>query len=221
MSEVTPKGRYKADIVSATFDTSSKSGTPQLSIDLDVYNEGKPTGFIRTTRMFLTDKTLGTDAKPGFVKRTLAALDFNNDMASPAFGKGVGIEVECRHEDYNGKTQEKWEIMSPRESRPIPEDIKRQLAQRLGPVKKPTPVSTPATPPKPSAPQRPSTSTPGYANSDEAWAALCKTHAAVDTETLGSSFWRTVEDYEKAKGKTQDAFTPAEWGEVVSNTTPF
>ncbi len=92
----------------------SEKGSEYIFIEWDVTHRADgeswsdlPTPERRTMFLYLTE-----NAWP-ITKDKLSALGFNGD-----FGDGMdfsaeakdGFQVECRHETYNGKTRDKWDI---------------------------------------------------------------------------------------------------------------
>lgn len=150
------EGRFRVRIVDQQFGE-NKKGNPELQLiaqPIGYYNQGDeeftPAYFQwpRTIFLTLTEGTLGTPDNPGWVMQTLkflgfsgtsfSALDPNADNAH----KFAGLEVDalCKHDEYDGKTREKWSILKPGGSRPqigkIEKKSVRQLDAKFGKVLK-------------------------------------------------------------------------------------
>jgi hypothetical protein len=129
------EGRYRVRVAGQALDAGGKpkegGGATAPSVLLIV----RPVGFYdaegdlisedfqydRTIYMQLTDSTIGTADKAGWVLQTLQYLGFDRD----SFGaldpdveghfSFVGLECDaiCKHDTYGGKTREKWSVHRP------------------------------------------------------------------------------------------------------------
>ena len=105
-------GYYYGRLVEIGTDRSSK-GTPCIYIvwevtHQDVGGEWAPMqAERRTTRWWTNEKA------ESFTVDKLIALGFNGDLDRPEFtgpnDPRKGITLECRHEEYQGKVQERWD----------------------------------------------------------------------------------------------------------------
>jgi len=89
----------------------SSKGTPQIDIVFEITHiagngEWNPIAtFNRTVRIYLSDKAWEQSVKK------LESLQFNGDFDHPDITSD-GLELTCEHETYNGKQQERWELVS-------------------------------------------------------------------------------------------------------------
>lgn len=125
-------GKYRVKIAKQAFGKNKKDNFElQLTIKpIGVYS--KPNSpdeqlsefdapYERTIFLTLTEGTLGTTEKPGWVMQNLTYLGFNgdsfaqldpNDKDAISF-VGLELDARCDHEDYEGKEREKWNIIRP------------------------------------------------------------------------------------------------------------
>lgn len=115
------QGRYRVRVVSQSF-SESKSGKPQFVlrvVPIGRYNFERPGGALDTCHdeergiyMTITDKSID------YVVDKLAALGFDGrsfselDPETPNHVSFVGKEIDavCKHEEYQGKVGEKWDV---------------------------------------------------------------------------------------------------------------
>jgi hypothetical protein len=129
----------------------NKKGNPefQLSFKPIEYHptKGEPdeinVGYERTQFMTMTDATMGTPEKPGWVLQTLTALGFNGSSFGQldpehknhiSFVDRDDLFAICTHEDYDGKTREKWNILRPNGAeggKPIGKPIEKKSVRTL------------------------------------------------------------------------------------------
>ena len=133
-------GNYKGKIVSA-ITSQAKSGNNQVEIEFDIV-AGKDGGQWspidgERRRVFLS---LSEKAR-AYSEDKLESIGFKGDYAAIKFDDALvadGVELVCRHEEYNGSTREKWDFASwgaPREVAAAPADEIKRLnalyAQRM------------------------------------------------------------------------------------------
>lgn len=150
-----PAGIYHGTPDTAVTST-AKTGTPQLVITFNLTHVADgpswvelPTGQTADVYLFLSD------AAWPFTEEKLKALGFNGDFADPKFSDQVyaeGVDLECRHESYQGKVRAKFEMMGGNKPEPAAADVMRQLNARwkakTAPAPRPAPGTRPAPPPK-------------------------------------------------------------------------
>ena len=101
----------------------------------------------RTIYLYLSEKARPyTDAK-------LKALGFNGDFESPIFDartREEGIDLVCRHEQYDGNTGERWELKNWKsKAKPAATDKLKRLnalwntSNKQSPISGPPPVAAP------------------------------------------------------------------------------
>jgi len=104
----------------------------------------------RDTRWFLTD------AAWPYTERKLGEVGFNGDFTNPAAsGAAVdpGMELECKHEQRDGKNYERWDLpYGSRETAPPPDETLRRWGAKWKAERKPggRPSTPPPAKPKPS-----------------------------------------------------------------------
>lgn len=144
-------GVYAGRVVSAKT-TVAGTGSPQMEVECQLLNEdGSETSTVVKAVLSLTDK-----ARSGFVDRKLAEMGFNGDFKDPQFAREVyeRIELECAHDEWKGKTKEKWSL-GRGGTRPADNDILQRLAAdwraknapSRPPAGRPTPPTTPTSRP--------------------------------------------------------------------------
>ncbi len=125
------EGRYLARITNQTFGE-NKNGNPEVQLtikpvgqyaeqDKKVYEISDGTARERTIYLTLTEATIGSLDKPGWVLQTLNFLGFRGesfrelDPAEEGHHSFVGLEVDalCQHKEWNGNNQERWSILRP------------------------------------------------------------------------------------------------------------
>ena len=88
----------------------TKEGKPQLAVTFDVAHVAengawKPMGSAYERTVFMSF----SDAAMPYTEDKLQKLGFNGDFDNPAFSV-EGVSLECRHEQYNGRQTEKWDL---------------------------------------------------------------------------------------------------------------
>jgi len=97
----TEVGKNKTQAIAMTFTVTCRAesnGWQQLGADSKA-----------TVLLYLTEKAWE------FSTAKLKALGFNGDFDNPKFDESTistGVTLQCRHEDYEGKITEKWELAS-------------------------------------------------------------------------------------------------------------
>ena len=143
MAEMFEQGAYKGMLLKAEFGQ-AKTGTAQWCLSFDVG------GNLRI--VFLSC----SDASMEYTIEKMARLGFNGDTDNPQFSPAVMedhiVDLACKHETYQGKTQEKWDIRVSFTPTPASSDAKTRFKHAwkqstAGVAKKPTPTLS-----KPSAP---------------------------------------------------------------------
>jgi len=122
-------GLYRARLLSHTLGENDK-GTLELRLPFNVLGVYDEAGELqesedrpeRTLYLYLTPATIGTAEQPGHAARQLHQLGFDDEILDrldhnrPDAHDFVGQEVDlvCKHEDYNGKTKERWSLKGER-----------------------------------------------------------------------------------------------------------
>jgi hypothetical protein len=103
---LTPEGTYKGRPTLTELGESG-TGTPYVRVSFDVGN-GK-TAFVY---FYLSEKA------KRYAERDLEALGFNWDEQAPAVA-GDEVLLNCKHEEYNGKTKERWQLSTKKAVKPL------------------------------------------------------------------------------------------------------
>ena len=105
------EGDYWGVLRQASVGVSKTNKTPQMVMVFSVTHEATGEGWKeiqqadRTIYWALTDKALP------YAEEKLRFLGFNGDYGNPQFGeKSQGCSLRCKHEDYKGNTQERWDL---------------------------------------------------------------------------------------------------------------
>lgn len=80
----------------------------------------------------------------------LKSLGWNGNLDAPEFNPEVstGISLECKHEEYKGKTKERWSLpYAGRERKPLDRAEQRALQAKLAKEFKERPAGAPTAPP--------------------------------------------------------------------------
>lgn len=164
MSVYYEAGKYRAKIVEQRFGENNKNN-PEVQLEIQLlgfYVDGEPQAISsewnRTIFLTLTQATIGSEGKPGWVLETLRYLGFNGasfsqlDPSQEDHHSFVDLEIDalCQHTEYQGKKQEKWSVLRPGGNKPQVKVIEkkglRALDAKFGKVlkslqEKPKPVA--------------------------------------------------------------------------------
>lgn len=213
------EGYYTGSISECVF-AEGKSGNVEVVLKFDLGDNA-----IRTVYLYTTD------AAWPYTREKLERLGWNGNTDTPEFSAGTNIELRCRHDEYQGKTTEKWDI-APGMKAAAPTDKRKRLEAlwRAGGGK----VAATAKPPanRPSPPQaatKPAAAPPeDDATSNEDGIAVIKTKqdawdawTAAETNPDVTRWKSTIAEVEKKSGKKSSNFTPAEWDHVAGAAVPF
>ena len=196
------QGYYQGKPISGRYTESKQKGTLSVEVTFDVMGHKKVIHF------YLSEKAEEKSM------RLLAELGFNNNWEAMAFAD-VEVELQCKHEEYNNKTQERWNFWGANQSAPIDINKAKSLSARFksvaGPaVPRPTsppvmPMAPPPAPvakgPPPRVPVKPPESPAQMLATDEASA---------------WTWWNKPEN----KGKMSDDELNAKWLEIIENINP-
>lgn len=161
-------GNYFGRLVKWGTGTSKEKGTPYIFLDFDVTHFAENNEWTdissqssvsparRTINLYLSD-----NAWP-FTKEKLERLGFNGsfDDESMDFGdepKTKGVELYVKHDEYDGKTREKWDLTGGGgfEHTPPAKDVTRKYAAKWRAETGSKPTGKPAAPKAPSKPRQP------------------------------------------------------------------
>jgi len=149
------------------------------------------------------------------------------------------VQVKIGFEEYNGTTSPGVQFLNPYGSKPAgvtkgDDQLRRNVANRLGakfralaggtpanapqPAGRPTPPTARPAPPKPPAPQAPAATVepPAPATMEQAWQEFVK-HCPPekwDQEAIEKEWFRIIADL--FPGKQPDQLTPADWGVMLA-----
>lgn len=210
------EGNYQGWVESVATTTSGR-GNPQLEIRFCI-DEGTR----RTIFLSLTDA-----AREKFVDGVLEQIGFNGDFANPTiaqeFYDDYKLEVYCKHEEYDGKTRERWAISSGDfQNEAAGDDVIARLnaswrathkPERPAPAGKPSAPPAPKTPPAKTPPPKAPPAKSKQFGKDEAWTTI--------KDKIGATREIDVEEWHatiaSVAGGNEDKFGEAEWRQVVEN----
>jgi len=219
--------------------TKSEKGGSQMAVVFDVTHVADagqwaplPTPIERTLYLSFSDNAWE------YTEKKLLALGFNGDFNAPDFAdeaKFEGVELNCRHEEYNGKTTERWELAKwggAKEIVKADNDAIRQLSAKwksrtAAPAPKPAGRPTPPPPaPARSLPPAPAASTATATatkptTKDAAWASVCEAWAGKNADADRDKKW--VDALGAClKGRPESALTGDEWAAIAEECAiPF
>lgn len=151
-----PEGTYHGVIDEAVTSTAS-TGTPQMVITVGlghVLNAKGEWDMVQGNQNAKVYLYLSDAAWP-FTEEKLKKLGFNGDFGAPKFAETVytdGVDVECKHESYQGKTRDKWQFAGGSTVEPAAPDAVRVLNARWK-AKTGAPPAKPAGRPAPPPPK--------------------------------------------------------------------
>lgn len=90
--------------------TKSQKGHPQIAVAFNVTHQAVGDKWVELSEDFERSMFLSLHANAkGYSQEKLRILDFNGDFDEPEFTK-EGVALTCRHEMYEGKSRERWEL---------------------------------------------------------------------------------------------------------------
>lgn len=210
-----PAGYYKGKLLSAVFTApEGKSPAMAMEFDLDTCK--------RTVFLYLSD-----NAWP-YTEEKLRRLGFNGNFETPEFTT-TECELVCKHEEYEGKMKEKWDVAGGFKPEPAPPDVAKQFGAKwratVGappgkpagkPSAPPPPAAQPSAPP-PAAKSPPPPAAKPYGK-DEAWDDHVKRFPPDGNADQWQADIAGVCNSTKKADETQ--FTAADW-EKVGSGVPF
>jgi hypothetical protein len=121
-------GRYKFKVTGQGF-AASKSGTEFFYLGGIPQTHDMP--YQRTIRLYISEKAKWSTAEKLRSIGWMASKWSTLDPATPGYHNFTGqtIEVVCKHEEYKGEMQEKWELPFGKETEAAPAD--HSIAGRL------------------------------------------------------------------------------------------
>lgn len=204
------EGQYQGKVVSLKLGSSSKKGTPLVEVEVEIQ------GHRKRVQWYLTGAT------EQYTIEKLRRIRADLSTEPPTFSDD-DFDWTCKHEDYNGKPQEKWDLAAGSGIKPMDDDRRRLLIAKLGSTQ-PGKPATPPPAPKPAAskppsrpPSKPSPAKPKFADSDAAWAELVRLYG----EPSEKEWNRVIAAVESKVGREQDAFTADDWTAVVDGYIPL
>lgn len=128
-----PESNYYASIIGCSCGASPSKGTPFVKIEMEVTHAAERSDWVELPKpekrgLFI----YCSDASWDHAKAKLEKLGFNGCFDERAAVTATQAEVTCEHEDYNGKTTEKWELTNwggAREAKPLDKPSAMRLAQ--------------------------------------------------------------------------------------------
>lgn len=210
MSDLMPEGQYQGDVIGAEFGQTS-NGNLQMAVKFNIAE-----GVNRTVYLTMNENTMGTndEGKPRICQSQLDALGYNGDDP-PTFANPNGVQLYMKHDEWNGKRKEKWNVSSG--GTPMtpasPDQINRFKSQwRALKGAGPKPASAASAP---KAPTRP-TSAPAKPKAQDADSVfqLWASGREKAKKAIGESDW--FEFCKSVIGNDDtDKYTPGDWQKVA------
>lgn len=211
------EGNYDA-CVEKILVTTAQSGNPQMEIVVFIDENTR-----KTIYMPLTEKAMAS-----FVAETLESVGFNGDFGAPAFDPkfyaDYCLPVWCKHETYQDKPVERWNISrggsrNPEAGGDIISRLNAKYRALAGSKPQTKPTGAPPAPPPRSGP--PPAAAPAETeddfNKDRAWETLAEQASKLGKEVDTKEWHAAI----KRVGTNEDDFGPAEWRKVVEEYVPF
>lgn len=197
-------GTYpECKLTEAVFGINEKK-TPQMCLVFDIGH-----GESRNVLLYLSD------AAEEYSIETLQKLGFNGDFKDPKFREDVytvGIDLFCKHEEYDGKVRDKWQISTGgwKPDAAPPDLVSRMNARwkaKAGVAPRPS-----GSPSKPPARNGPAGGPPKKGMSEEeCWAVWLREFSGDPDEKRDAAYWEAVEKI----GKPIENFTPTDWASLA------
>jgi hypothetical protein len=196
---------YRGKPVSGRYIESKLKGTPGMEVCFDIQGHKKHITFWLSEKA--EEKTM----------RLLGDLKFNGDFENPAFGD-VEVQLECKHEEYNGKPQEKWSFWVEQQAAPLEiskaKRLQAMFKSAVGNVPVPKPTTAPVMP-KPSAPPSAPPAPPVAKGPPPRPAPLSTPAQSLATDEASAWAWVNAN-----RGTMSDDDLNAKWIETVENVNP-
>lgn len=211
-----PEGEYAATFVEGEYFESWAKGTPGFALKFKLVDA--PDRVVRAEVWISEGGAAITEA-------ALRAVGWNGSLESPEFSKaGEPMTLWMRHDEWKGKTREKWNVKTPRATAaPAQKNMASMFAARFksnapapaAPTAAPKAATPPKPPAKPAAPKAPPPPKKGSASTlDEAWAVW----ASAGYED-GTKFYEAVDE---VRGERDiESVTADEWAQIAEKATPF
>ncbi len=164
-------GSYLGKLVDAGLGEVGQNNTPAFILTFSLTHEARGGQWCDITPVSRDVQLFMTENAKGYAFADLRALGFNGDMADPKFSDDMytGLELECFHEQYQGKSQEKFKIAKlkrDRQRKPVNADTLRSLQAQFKQDSQNTGRPSTPPPPAPAAPAR-AAAVPGGAAGNE------------------------------------------------------
>lgn len=145
-------GNYLGYIDTAVTTESGKNKTPALAITFTVAHravngEWEPLVADQKATVYL----FLSEAAWAYTEDKLKKLGFNGDFDAPQWGEDTianGVALVCKHEEYEGKTRDKWELAIGGGVAKAETNTIAKLTQRWKNNNATRPAGRPASPPK-------------------------------------------------------------------------
>ncbi|MEM9066270.1 MAG: hypothetical protein AAGB51_12360 [Planctomycetota bacterium] len=208
-------GYYSAAVTGIEFGEAS-TGTEGIGVQFELLNNGERTGASRKAFLWLSP-----NAKQYTIDK-LKRIGFNGDIDNPAWSDEP-IEVECRHEVYDGTDREKWDIAGGGGVQPLTDDKRRRLKSSLraefgtSPAAKPSATADT----KRKAPSRPAPTQAkelSFSSADEAYD-HCVTKYGDQFSDDG--WFKAIETVASDTGVAEADFNSEHWKRVVEASDPI
>lgn len=202
--ELTPEGAYLGTLTKGAVGVVGKKNTPAMCLTFQVEDQ------VRTVYLYLSEAALP------HTEKKLVSLGFNGIYEAPEFTRTERVELRCKHEEYEGKTMERWDLgFLPK---PADKDTLSTLSAKFrarNAVPKPTtpPPGPPSRKPPPPKPKVESPNDDGKWDKNRAWDTW--TESVKDEKQREKKFLAAVTQQEKASGYDEEQFDSADWCAVA------
>lgn len=106
---MTPEGDYSAVIVKG-ITTKAQTGNPQMAVLLHITHDASNGEWRQLNEIIERNLYIAlTDSAMPYAEQKLKTLGFNGDFGQPEFAIKA-VAVICTHDDYQGKTRERWDL---------------------------------------------------------------------------------------------------------------
>lgn len=147
-------GDYFGQLKQWGIDEPKEGKTPSIWLEFNVSHVSAKGAWVETGEQKRTIYLFISDAAWPYTMEKLNRLGFNGNFGTMDFGdeaKNRGVQLTCRHEEYKGKSREKWDLFYEGGSASYTE-ASPDTIRRLNAKWKAQSTPAPASKPKPPAP---------------------------------------------------------------------
>lgn len=206
MSDLNP-GMYRARITGPAVVANNNFNEPEMSIPVELLQNGAPTGVRRNVMVWLGEK---------FLEESQAKLDvigFGGDFANPQFSQSeidVNMWLSSKINPKNGKPYQNWSLpRPPRKGRAVVPADQGTLERLSAAARALKATSPPPTPPPQTAPSMPPPIV--HATKESVWADVVKEGKRLGKSELDYQGAFVVAARTVANGRSENQLTPQDW----------